>query len=94
MIFKKIAFVVTLWSSVYLSACNKPVAEEKATTTEAAETSTATDSASTAQYAYICSMKCEGSASHEPGKCPVCSMDLVKNPDYAGATATPDSLAL
>jgi len=91
--FKKIALGLALVSSGYLSACNKPAAEEK-TTTQAAETSTAPDSASTAQFAYICSMKCEGSASHEPGKCPVCSMDLVKNPDYAGATATPDSLAL
>jgi len=94
MIFKKIAFAVTLAGSVYLSACNKPAPEEKATTAEAAETSTAADTASTAQFAYICPMKCEGSASHDPGKCPVCSMDLVKNPDYAGATATPDSLAL
>ncbi len=92
--FKNIVLGLTLASSVYVSACNKPAAEENATTTETAETSAAPDTASTAQFAYICSMKCEGSASHEPGKCPVCSMDLVKNPDYAGATATPDSLAL
>lgn len=45
----------------------------------------------TAQLAYICPMECEGSASHEPGKCPVCAMDLVKNPNYKG-TAT-DSAA-
>lgn len=92
--FKNIAFVLALAGSTYLSACNKPASEEKATTTEAEATSTAPDSASTAQFAYICPMKCEGSASHEPGKCPVCSMDLVKNPDYQGASATPDSLAL
>lgn len=91
---KNIALGLALASSVYLSACNKPASEENATTTEAATTSTAPDTASTAQFAYICPMKCEGSASHEPGKCPVCSMDLVKNPDYTGATATPDSLAL
>ena len=29
--------------------------------------------------AYICPMKCEGSASDKPGKCPKCGMDLVKN---------------
>jgi uncharacterized protein (DUF305 family) len=29
--------------------------------------------------AYICPMKCEGSASDKPGKCPTCGMDLVKN---------------
>ncbi len=45
----------------------------------------------TAQLAYICPMECEGSASNEPGKCPVCAMDLVKNPHYKG-TAT-DSAA-
>jgi hypothetical protein len=92
--FKKIVLGLALASSFYLSACNKPASEENATTTEAAKTTTAPDTASTAQFAYICSMKCEGSASHEPGKCPVCSMDLVKNPDYAGATAIPYSLAL
>ncbi|KAA5545048.1 heavy metal-binding domain-containing protein [Adhaeribacter rhizoryzae] len=46
----------------------------------------------TAQLAYICPMECEGSASNEPGKCPVCAMDLVKNPHYKGTTA-PDSAA-
>ena len=29
--------------------------------------------------AYICPMKCEGSASDKPGKCPKCGMALVKN---------------
>lgn len=28
---------------------------------------------------YICPMACEGSGSEEPGKCPVCGMDYVKN---------------
>ncbi|QNF31416.1 hypothetical protein HUW51_08525 [Adhaeribacter swui] len=93
--FKKIALGLALVSSGYLSACNKPATEENTTATEAAETSTpstAADSASTAQFAYICPMKCEGSASHEPGKCPVCSMDLVKNPDFKGTAS--DSTAL
>ncbi len=36
-------------------------------------------------HAYICPMHCENSASMEPGQCPVCGMDLVKNPDYKGA---------
>jgi hypothetical protein len=31
--------------------------------------------------AYICPMHCEGSGSSEPGTCPVCGMDYVKNPD-------------
>ncbi|WP_133272289.1 heavy metal-binding domain-containing protein [Hymenobacter radiodurans] len=32
----------------------------------------------TAAATYECPMKCEGSASTQPGKCPVCNMDLVK----------------
>ncbi|RMG16915.1 MAG: hypothetical protein D6730_24560 [Bacteroidetes bacterium] len=29
--------------------------------------------------AYVCPMHCEGSGSAEPGKCPVCGMEYVKN---------------
>jgi hypothetical protein len=29
--------------------------------------------------AYVCPMHCEGSGSSEPGVCPACSMDYVKN---------------
>jgi len=29
--------------------------------------------------AYICPMHCEGSGSDEPGQCPECGMDYVKN---------------
>lgn len=28
---------------------------------------------------YICPMHCDGSGSEEPGECPVCGMDYVKN---------------
>lgn len=34
--------------------------------------------------AYVCPMHCEGSGSAEPGKCPVCGMDYVKNEDHEG----------
>lgn len=33
--------------------------------------------------AYVCPMHCEGSGSDQPGKCPVCGMDYVANPDHA-----------
>ena len=92
--FKNIALGLALVSSGYLSACNKTATEENTVASEAAATSTgsAADSASTAQFAYICPMKCEGSASHEPGKCPVCSMDLVKNPDFKGTPSDSTTL--
>ncbi|MBK0403659.1 hypothetical protein I5M27_11730 [Adhaeribacter sp. BT258] len=38
--------------------------------------------------AYTCPMHCEGSASNQPGKCPVCEMDLEKNPDYVAPVST------
>ncbi|GGF02048.1 hypothetical protein GCM10011383_11190 [Hymenobacter cavernae] len=44
--------------------------------------------------AYRCPMGCEGSASNKPGKCPVCEMELERNPGYkpAAGTAATDSL--
>jgi hypothetical protein len=36
-------------------------------------------------------MNCEGSASDKPGKCPVCGMDLEKNPKYKGSYSAPVS---
>ena len=41
--------------------------------------------------AYVCPMACEGSASAQPGKCPVCGMALEPNPAAAPKSA-PDSL--
>lgn len=90
---KKFAFILVMGAGL-LGSCNSKSGSDKAeTTTETASTNAAADSATTEQLAYICPMKCEGSASHEPGKCPVCTMDLVKNPDYKG-NAAPDSTAL
>ena len=36
----------------------------------------------TAEMAYVCPMRCEGSGSDKAGKCSVCGMDLVKS--YVG----------
>ena len=32
---------------------------------------------------YVCPMHCDGSGSHEAGKCPVCGMDYVQNKEHA-----------
>lgn len=32
--------------------------------------------------AYVCPMHCKGSGSNEPGKCNVCGMDYVVNPEH------------
>lgn len=60
--------------------------EQKPSTEESQTTST-----KITDKAYICPMKCEGSASDQPGKCPVCGMDLEKNPDYTGTYTAPVS---
>jgi len=60
--------------------------EQKPNTEESQTTST-----KITDKAYICPMKCEGSASDKPGKCPVCDMELEKNPDYTGTYTEPVS---
>lgn len=84
-----VLFSVALLAGVGCSG-NK---SEKLPGESAYDTSATNDAATqqTAQLAYICPMECEGSASNEPGKCPVCAMDLVKNPNYKGSA--PDSAA-
>ncbi|QHL89424.1 hypothetical protein GU926_11830 [Nibribacter ruber] len=72
------------------TSCNTTATKEEATTAEATETPAATAASdttatSTTQMAYICPMECKGSASMQPGKCPVCGMDLEKNPKYTAA---------
>lgn len=61
-----------------LASCKeKPAQEEQKT-----EAATAAPAAASQQLAYVCPMACEGSASDKPGKCPVCGMDLMKNPEH------------
>jgi len=55
-------------------------------TGKAAQTETTAEGAATTDstqlLAYVCPMRCEGSGSNQPGKCKVCDMDLIKNPDH------------
>jgi hypothetical protein len=75
--FTKIAAAMLLAAGMFANvACN----DAKRTENETTETTAA---AKITDKAYICPMKCEGSASDSVGKCPVCAMDLEKNPDYA-----------
>ncbi|WP_324674272.1 heavy metal-binding domain-containing protein [Hymenobacter sp. GOD-10R] len=86
---KKLAFVglMIAMATGLVSCDSKPAATTDQATTPAAQ-------APVSQVAaYRCPMGCEGSASNKPGKCPVCEMELERNPDYkATATAAPDSL--
>ena len=68
---------------ISLAACKgTPAQEEQKTETT---TAPAAPAAATQQLAYVCPMACEGSASDKPGKCPVCGMDLMKNPEHQPA---------
>lgn len=51
------------------SACGTPKTHETSKNTVA-------DSTKNKTIVYECPMKCEGSKSDKPGKCPVCKMDL------------------
>ncbi len=88
---KKLLFSLATAGTLLLSGCNpQPETTTTSDATKASETAAPTDNTATAapadttraaaqNAAYICPMKCEGSASDQPGKCPVCGMDLVKN---------------
>ncbi len=93
---KKFAIIFAVGGSFWLGACNNNASEKANTTTQTTRPDTeaekTTGATETAQLAYMCVMQCEGSASNTPGKCPVCSMDLVKNPNFKG-TAVADSAA-
>ena len=78
--FTKIAAAMLLAAGLLANvACN----DAKRTENESTETTEPTTAAKVEDKAYICPMKCEGSATDSVGKCPVCAMDLEKNPDYA-----------
>ncbi|WP_205501395.1 heavy metal-binding domain-containing protein [Rufibacter psychrotolerans] len=79
-----IAWALALATAATVTSCNSSGTQEQPATAEhqgAAQDTTAAGTPAQ-QMAYICPMECEGSASMQPGKCPVCGMDLEKNPAY------------
>jgi hypothetical protein len=86
---KYLSISLSVVLALALGACaqetNTVQQEGQPTATEAASDSTGT---SAKQMAYVCPMACENSASMNPGKCPVCGMDLVKNPDHVAPDST------
>ena len=55
-----------------LASCNKTETTKETTTNVVSDTTKAK------AVAYECPMKCAGSKSDKPGKCPTCKMDLVE----------------
>jgi hypothetical protein len=68
-------------AAALMSSCGS--GEQKEAATEATTEQVAINTT----HAYVCPMNCENSASMEAGMCKVCGMELVKNPNYQGATA-------
>ena len=105
---KNILLIAGLCSALFFQACDTTERPENKTAVDqvdpgSRESSNLNDAglpgsdstaaaASDANMAYICPMKCEGSASMQPGKCPVCKMDLVKNPNYKGTTGNTNAV--
>ena len=77
------ALVMVLSLAGFTACTSQTASEENHQTTETTETTR-----KVTDKAYVCPMHCEGSASNEPGKCPVCEMDLEKNPDYVAPVST------
>ena len=75
---KRAAWALLLLPALALGSCEQQPASTEAPA--AATEAPATDAVPTATAAYICPMNCEGSASDQPGQCPVCHMDLEANP--------------
>ncbi|WP_375435272.1 heavy metal-binding domain-containing protein [uncultured Hymenobacter sp.] len=76
-----VAVLLTVGTGVSV-ACES----RSATSSVAAPTENDPNKAPALAAAYVCPMGCEGSASNEPGKCPVCAMTLERNPDHKPAT--------
>lgn len=75
---KKLFLIFSLSVLATFSACNNKTGEHQHAGDEAThQHDTTSAEGATIAAAYICPMKCEGSASDKPGKCPVCKMDLV-----------------
>lgn len=81
---KNIVCMIMLLAFISGAGCSSNTTEKQ----PGEEVHNAPATEATPALAYICPMECEGSASHEPGKCPVCSMDLVKNPNYQAPDST------
>jgi rubrerythrin len=80
---KNIFLMLALVATLAGAACQGAPAQEEQSTKATTGQETTTEASK--QLAYVCPMACEGSASEAPGKCPVCGMDLVENPDQPAA---------
>jgi hypothetical protein len=85
---KATKILMALFIAGAISSCgNREENPEQTNTQNAVVTATNTTDK------YVCPMNCEGSGSDQPGKCPVCGMDLVLNRNYQ-ESGTADSASV
>lgn len=85
---KKIAFGLLFGAVLALSACGGKQHDHGSNGQDAQQETTVDQSGPEYTSAYICPMHCPGSGSDQPGQCPKCGMDYVKN-DKAGKSEEP-----
>ncbi|MBK6949186.1 MAG: hypothetical protein IPH16_15030 [Haliscomenobacter sp.] len=85
MVLKKAVYALALGAMLIFSSCagKHEGHNQNTTSTDKQETPAAEVDKSGPEYtsAYICPMHCPGSGSDQPGQCPKCGMDYVKNDD-------------
>ena len=86
---KAMGLTLALGLFLTLSACGGKQEPQQGADTGEMKEMPATSEESGPEYtsAYICPMYCTGSGSAEPGKCPACGMDYVKNDKAPAAEA-------
>ena len=83
-------FVAMLVTSAALSSCGNKAGDTAQQEKQEPQEQQAQEGQTAQQgkeytSAYICPMHCEGSGSDEPGKCPKCGMEYVKNEGHGDA---------
>ena len=66
-------FVALMATAMFITSCSSNTGSDATKTEKQGKEYTS---------AYVCPMHCEGSGSDQPGKCPKCGMDYVKNENH------------
>lgn len=79
--------ILLLSMGLFLGSCKNQTPKKEHSMKHHAEEHKEHDKTENKAYtsAYVCPMHCDGSGNANPGKCPVCGMDYVKNENHPQA---------